>query len=50
MDKYKVKLSFIYSDVVHVEADNAKDAERKALEECREEYECFYNSDIELEF
>ena len=44
--KYRVKLTFKYSDIVHVTADNQKDAERKALEECQEEYECFYDSEI----
>ena len=46
MGAYRVKLTFKYSDVVHVEADSAKEAERKALEECQEEYECFYDSEI----
>jgi hypothetical protein len=44
--KYRVKLIFKYSDVVHVEADSPKDAERKALSECCEEYESFYDAEI----
>jgi hypothetical protein len=47
--KYKVKLIFKYSDVVHVEADNEKDAIRQALDECKEQYECFYDAEIESE-
>ena len=47
--KYRVKLIFLYSDIVHVEAENREEAERKAFDECQEEYECFYNSEIEEE-
>ena len=36
MDSYRVKLTFKYSDVVYVKSENAKDAERKALEECQD--------------
>jgi hypothetical protein len=49
MAKYKVKLIFKYSDIVHVEADNESEAEVKALAECEEEYESFYDSEIEEE-
>jgi hypothetical protein len=45
--KYKVKLIFKYSDVVHVEAVDEKEAIRLALEECQEQYECFYDAEIE---
>lgn len=31
MPKYKVKLKFIYSDIVHVEAENQKHAIQEAL-------------------
>ncbi len=47
--KYAVKLKFIYSDTVHVEADNEKEAEAKAIEHCQEEYEAYYSCDIEEE-
>jgi len=33
MPSYKVKLRFLYSDVVHVEADNEEEAISKALNE-----------------
>ena len=47
--KYKVKLSFVYSDIVHVEAEDEKEAIKKAIEECEEEYEYFYDSETEQE-
>jgi hypothetical protein len=47
MKKYKVKLIFKYSDVVHVEAEDEKEAISKAMEECNEQYECFYDSEVE---
>ena len=47
--KYKIELKFIYSDVVHVEADNEKEAERLALEQCDEKYECYYDASIVVE-
>ncbi|MCK5613891.1 hypothetical protein KAR91_69150 [Candidatus Pacearchaeota archaeon] len=49
MTKYKVKLIFKYSDTVHVEAVNEKDAITKAMEECHEEYECWYDAKVEEE-
>lgn len=49
MGKYAVKLTFKYSDVVHVEAENESDAIAEALEECHEEYECFYDADVTTE-
>ena len=49
MTKYAVKLRFIYSDIVHVEADNRADAEELTLEHCQEEYEYYYSCDIEEE-
>ena len=47
--KYKVKLIFKYSDVVHVEADSEKEAVSLAINECMEEYECFYDAEISEE-
>ena len=47
--KYRVTLKFLYSDVVHVEADSKREAEQKALAECEEAYECFYESKVEHE-
>lgn len=49
MSKYRVKLKFIYSDVVHVEADNEEEAEGEAMKHCQEEYECYYDCEIEEE-
>lgn len=46
MTKYKVKLIFKYSDVVHVEAKNKEDAIKKALEDCNEQFECFYDAEV----
>jgi len=43
---YKVKLTFKYSDTVYVQADNEKDAINKALDECEEQYECFYDANV----
>ena len=49
--KYKVKLIFKYSDVVHVEADadSEKEAIEKALQDCHETYESFYDAEVERE-
>ena len=49
MSKYRVKLTFKYSDVVHVEAETEKEAIEEALAECQEEYECFYDADVSLD-
>ena len=50
MPEYKVKLIFKYSDIVHVPyADNEKDAVSQALEVCQEEYESFYDVEVEEE-
>ena len=46
---YKVKVIFKYSDIVHVEANNKKEAVQKALKECSEEYESFYDAEVEEE-
>lgn len=46
MKKYRVRLVFMYSDVVHVEADNKEDAIEKAMDECEEQYECFYDASV----
>ena len=42
MPKYKVELKFIYSDIVHVEAEDESDAILEAMKDCHEQYECFY--------
>ena len=47
--KYRVKLIFKYSDVVHVEADNEEDAIKKAMFDCDEQYESFYDADVSEE-
>ncbi len=49
MPKYKVKLEFIYSDTVHVEAEDRRKAIKLALEECHEDYDYFYDSTVEEE-
>ena len=47
--RYKVKVTFKYSDVVHVEADSEKEAIEKAVGEAEEQYECFYDVDVSEE-
>ena len=49
MPKYKVKLTFLYSDIIHVEANSEKEALQKAAQECHEEYEAFYDVEVEEE-
>ena len=49
LKKYKVKVVFKYSDVVHVEAESEKEAVERALECCQEEYELFYDSEVSEE-
>lgn len=46
MMKYAVKLIFKYSDIVHVEADTEKEAIEKAMTDCEEQYECFYDCEV----
>lgn len=48
--KYKVKLIFKYSDIIHVEAEDEKEAIEKAMSGCQEEYECFYDAEVDEEF
>ena len=45
--KYKVKLTFKYSDIIHVEANSEKEAIEKAFEECCEQYESFYSAEVD---
>lgn len=47
--RYKVKLIFTYSDVVHVEAETEKEAIKKALQDCDEQYESFYDAEVDEE-
>lgn len=44
--KYRVKLIFKYSDVVHVEADSEIEAIEKAMPECQEVYESWYDAEV----
>jgi hypothetical protein len=44
--KYRVKLIFKYSDVVHVDAKDEKEAVSLALDECEEMYESFYDAEV----
>ena len=44
--KYRCKLSFLYTDIVHVEADNEDEAEKLALKDCHEEYDTYYDAKI----
>ncbi len=44
--KYKVKLTFKYSDVVHVEAESEEKAVKAAMFDCDEQYECFYDAEV----
>jgi len=50
MPKYKVYLVFKYSDTVHVEAETEKEAITKAVDECQEMYESFYDAEVTEEF
>ena len=47
--KYKVKIRFIYSDIVEVEAGTKKEAVSFALDDCQEEYEYFYDATVIVE-
>lgn len=49
MPDYKVKLKFIYSDVVHVEAESEEQAIEIAMPFCQAEYECFLDAEVEEE-
>ncbi len=49
MKKYRVELKFKHSDTVHVEAESREEAQELTLEECHEEFECFYDSEINEE-
>ena len=49
MKNYRVKLMFVYSDVVHVEARNEDDAIKEAMLHCQEEYEFFYDAEVDEE-
>jgi len=50
MKKYKVKLDFIYSDTVYVEAEDEKNAIEKALDECEEVWTCFHDAEVTEDF
>ena len=50
MKRYKVKLDFIYSDTVYVEAEDEKQATIKALDNCEEVFSCFYDSEVTEDF
>ena len=47
--KYRVKLIFKYSDVVHVEADDEDEAITRAVLDSHEEYESFYDAEVSEE-
>ena len=49
MTNYKVKLTFKYSDTVHVEAEDREEAVAKALFDCQEVFESFYDAEVEEE-
>jgi hypothetical protein len=49
MKKWRCKLTFIYSDVVHVEAETKEEAEKLALVEAEPMYEYWDDSEIEEE-
>ena len=50
MPKYKVKLEFCYTDIVHVEAVDEEEAEEKALDGCQEEYDRYLDCQITEEY
>ena len=49
MMKYKVKLDFMYSDTVHVEADNEESAIIEAMKHCEEQYQCLLDASVDEE-
>jgi len=49
MKKYKVKLIFKYSDIVHVEAEDEQEAIELAMKDCYEQFESFYDTEVEEE-
>ena len=46
MREYRVKLKFIYSDVVYVEAKDKRHAIQKALFDSEEVYESLYSAEV----
>lgn len=46
---YRVRLEYIYSDVVHVEADNKDDAIERAIEYADPKSEGLHNAEAEEE-
>lgn len=46
MKKYKVKVIFKYSDIVHVEAEDEEEAIELALKEADEQYDYFYDAEV----
>ncbi len=47
MKKYKVKLMFQYSDILHVEANDEYEAVKIALDsDFKEEFEAFIDSEV----
>ena len=45
--KYRIKLSYLYTDILEVEADSEEEAIDKAHEEAEEEFECYHDIKVE---
>jgi hypothetical protein len=48
--KYKVKIEYIYTDTVEVEANSVYEAKNKALDECDEQCSHLYDLTVEEVF
>jgi hypothetical protein len=47
LKNYRVRLTYLYSDVVEVQATTRQEAIELAQEEADEKFECFYDAGVE---
>lgn len=47
LKNYRVRLTYLYSDVVEVQATTREEAIELAQAEANEEFECFYDAGVE---
>lgn len=47
LKNYRVRLTYLYSDVVEVQATTREEAIELAKEDANEELECFYDAGVE---
>tara|TARA_R110000851_G_C12630363_1_gene517760 strand:- start:19 stop:189 length:171 start_codon:yes stop_codon:yes gene_type:complete len=45
--KYKIKIEYIYTDTVEVEANSVDEAKSKALDECDEQFSHLYDLTVQ---